>query len=502
MKEKFIFSLISQLIRHLISLTATYLFILYLDPTLLGKWALFNSIVNLGFMFADLGLEQIHFQYSEKENFNEYFGSFVVIKGILIVINIFISLLLISIFNLWESIYIGIVLLISFTKIITAILGIFLAQVKAKLKVFKAEFSILIITIGQSVAKIYIALNMEYFIDPLFWLSIINLIFTLFYALIVFILGRNEIEVNKWNKNYIRSYLKDTKPLMIYSILFVAGSNIGNIILNYSFSSASLGYFYLINGYIIPILGIFSTSIITICLPLFSQYIANNNNTEVERITYLIEKYTSVLYLNIILIIYLAGDSIFSLFLPSYLNSLPLLNILTISSYLGAINRTYSLILISGKKQNLAAYISTFNLILQLILFLLLIPKTIFSVPMFGLGAIGYALSILIVNMTGLILVRLFVLKNFNIKSQIKIIFQILIALSTYLIIFSFKVLLLDILIQNQKILTTIIIISSLGLFFLQLFVFKILKKDDLKFFYDLLKVKIYTQSIKKEFVN
>jgi len=502
MKEKFTISIISQLFLKIFSIISTYFFVLYLDVELIGIWALLNSVISLGFIFTDLGLVIIHYQYSEKKDFDDYFGTFFLMKCFLMVINIGVSLSLITMIGLWSSIYINILLLLLCTNVITSLLNIFIIHLRAKLKVIKVEISVFIITVCQNIAQLYIALNIEYIADPLLWLSFAMVIFSILYVILIFIISKNDFKLSKPKKSYMISYLKDIKPLAIFSILSIITANLGNVLLDYSFDHETLAYFYLVNGYILPILGIISTSMISICLPLFSQAFASNDISSIEKTVHKIEKYSSILILSIIIVVFLVGELIFSLILPTYMNSLPILYVLLFFVYLGTISRNYGLVLISNKMQKLSANLSIFNTTLKLILIVLLIPNNLFGFKMLGFGSFGYAFAILIPGIITAFHIRYFVKKKCGIKPQKQIIIHLILAFFSFLIVFFLKTYIFEELILNQYFLIIILIILSIGIFIGCLFIFKIIKKDDIIFLLQLLKLKNYTKSMKEEFTN
>lgn len=298
------------------------------------------------------------------------------------------------------------------------------------------------------------------------------------------------------------SYLKDIKPLAIFSILSIITTNLGNVILDYSFDHETLAYFYLVNGYILPILGIISASMISICLPLFSQGFSSNDISSIEKTVHKIEKYSSILILSIIIVVFLVGELIFSLILPTYLNSLSILYILLFYAYLDATGRNYGLVLISNKMQKLSANLSIFNALLKLILIFLLIPNNLFGFKMFGFGSLGYAFAILIPGIITAFYIRYFAKKKCVINPQKQIIIHLILAFFSFLIVSFLKTYIFVVLISNQYFLIIILIILSIGIFLGCLSIFKIIKKDDIFFFLQLLKLKNYTKSMKEEFTN
>lgn len=118
MKEKFIISIIFQFTSHLFYLIGSYFLALTLDVELMGIWALICSMVNFGFILADLGVDSIHYQYSGKSDFKDYFGTYFVIRILILLLNIIISIILMIIFQLLNTIYFQYLLILLIAKII------------------------------------------------------------------------------------------------------------------------------------------------------------------------------------------------------------------------------------------------------------------------------------------------------------------------------------------------------------------------------------------------
>ena len=68
----------------------------------------------------------------------------------------------------------------------------------------------------------------------------------------------------------------------------------------------------------------------------------------------------------------------------------------------------------------------------------------------------------------------------------------------TFLIKYFFK----SILLENQILLLTLSSIIAVGIFIGFLIIFKELKREDFSFFIEILKLKSYTESVKKEFTS
>jgi len=387
-----------------------------------------------------------------------------------------------------------------FSNVITSLLNIFSTHLRSKFKVFKAELPFSIFTTSQNILIIFIAFNISYIINPLFWISMILILINIPYAFVVFTMFKKDFKFNKPNKTFIVEYLKGTKYLMVFTIVSIVTANIGNIVLAYSFDNETLAYLYLVTGYILPTIGMFTASMISLCTPLYSKFLSKGDYTSLKTIVYKTEKYISVLILSIIILIFLIGDKIFLLFLPKYLKSLPILYVLIFYSYLEGINRNYGIVLISGKKQKLSANISIIFMTFRLILFFILIPKTFLYFEMLGLGTFGYAIALIIPMIILTVILRVFDKKLFKLNLQKKLILHAPIALFTIITMAILNNNILENLIHDDVVLIIILVALALPLFIILLFVSKILTRSDIRFFFELLKLSRYKKSMKDEF--
>ena len=502
MKEKFVFSLITGLSSNVLFLFASYILLLKLDIASIGIWVFLNTVVNLGFLFINVGFDSIHYQYSGKENISDYIGTYFMIKVVLLIINIIITLGLLAILQIWSITFFVFSLFLLFSKIFFCIGNIFIVNLRIKIKIFKAEIPNFFVITGNSLSIIYLAFNISHISDPILYLSVSNFIFYTFFIIIVVVLSKNEIKINKPKKLLACNYIKDAKPLIFFSIVSVIATYLGNLILYYSFGDESLGYFSSVNTYLIPVLLLISGSISSIYLILFSQDFEREDFNSIKKTLHIIENYSSILFLSIIILILLNGELIISIFLPNFVEVVPILYIMIFIPYFIAISSPYSWLLVAGKKQKINARVNSFVSILIIILMLYFIPQELFFFQTLGLGVIGYALAQTIPWIFWTLLCRYYINKTLNIKYQKTMILQFFLAILTIIISFFIKNFLYSIFFENQIILLISSSIIAMGIFIGLLIIFKELKKADLSFFIEILKLKSYTESVKKEFTS
>ncbi len=502
MKEKLIISIFSNTCSHLIYIFSLYLLFYNLEESLIGIWMLLNGVINLGFLFINIGLDVIHYQYSGKSNFEDYFGTFFYIKIVNLLINIFITIVItffISNLFLWNIQYLIYITFILLSNILNNISRIFLVNLIAKIKVFKAEIPKFLFTIGQCISILILSFNLDLFPDPLLYLSITFLILEIIKMIIILILSENEFTFSKFKRAIILEYLYSIRPLFLQSIIIIISNNLGDLILAYFFSYEILAYFSLIKNFIIPGLMTVSGSIFTIYLSLLAKYFEKNKISEIKKITYIIEKYSSILYLSILIIVLLNGELIISLFLPHYIESLPILHIMIFIPYLISITQPYFYQFIAGKKQHVPVGINILTHSLIIFLMIFLIPKNFFF-QNFGYGAIGYALAQTLPLILWVFLNRYYSSKIFNIKANKKILLHFPLGMISFFISLYFKDFLTHLFFINPF---AVLVISSLFSFFVfltGLCLFKEIKKEDLKFLKQLIQFKDYKESFKNEF--
>jgi len=500
MKEKFVVSIVLPFTTTLFLIFSNYILALNLDINLMGDWAYLNSIIAIGFLFINVGFDSIHYQYSGKKNFDDYSGSYLLLKFSLLIINIILTLSLIFITNLWNSSYFPVLLLLLFSQTGFTLNNIFSITLRAKTKIFKCEFTLFAGKSFKALLILLVALNLSILKDPLILLGGIYLSTEILSIILFSFVSRKEFHVSKPRKSFIISYIKDSKPLILVSIIFILTQNIGNLILYHSWGSESLAYFNVVNINIITVLGSITYSLRPLCFSLYAKYFENGDFSSIKFISQKIERFSSILFLPIILIVLLNGTLIFEVFLPNYLNAAPVLYIMIFSPFLLSIGRPYYFQLTPGKHQKQSAIVDISVQLFSLILILILVPKEIFSIKMLGLGIIGYALALTIPRIYYIFISFYFSKKYFNIKSEKHFLIHFLIAIIALIINLPIKIFIIEpFLVSN----VLVLLISSgvvIILFFVILILIKELTKDDFFFVLDLFRIKNYANSFKDEF--
>ena len=291
MKEKFIVAILSNLGTYILSLLTYYFLFINLTPTLMGLYTFINSIITFGFIFSDLGLRVLHYRYSDKEDYSQYFSAFIFLKFLLILVSIIITLSLITIFQLWAEDYIVYLIFFLFSMITLSFITVLITNLKTMKKILICEISFFIYSLGRNISLIFLTLNISRFQDPLAYIYISNFLFEIFFIIFLVYISKNDIsELKKPKLEIIFHYLKENKFIAIRALLFVFVTNFGNILLAYSLGHESLGYVSLASQ-IILLFNTISGSLIPIYISYFSSYFEKNNISSISKISHIVEKY-------------------------------------------------------------------------------------------------------------------------------------------------------------------------------------------------------------------
>ena len=490
MKEKFIASIMLQFLNRIITVLGYFFLVSKLDVGLMGIFAFIISFLNFSFAFVDLGFKSIHYQYSSKPDFNDYFGTYFSIKLILIISNLLSTFILIILFNIWNEEFFVYFLIHLMALIFLKLSDIFISNLRSKKRVLKSELTIFMTYLFLNLSIIIFSLNIDIFHDPLLFLNLIYLVFYFLLFLSLIIVSKRDLYITNIDRGLILNYFQDAKPLVLYSIIYIISEYIGGIIIFYSLGEVSLAYIYIVYSVAINVLVAISNSIIDIYQIYFSHFFKNKDEKSIKFMAYTIEKYFSIGFLSILIVVYLNGELIFSLFLPNYLQALPLLYIMIIIPYLSAINLAYRRQMVPGRKQKPMAIFDTIIRGLTLILMFILIPTEIFGIRGLGWGTLGYAIAMLIPYILMTIGYRVFSYKFFNIRYQKKMILHLILIFPSLFISNWVKWNFLVVWIQNQFLLLTISSILSLAIFFGELFAFKQLKIKDVLLLLEIINLK------------
>ncbi len=504
MKEKMAIQLISKTVLQGFEIIVAFFKLKYLWASEFGLIVFASVIANFFTMFLDIGVTAIHFQNTSRKDFNSYFGSYFLLKTILLLVNYSLPFVYL-IFSSDDSFTKTLIYISVFAGIANAFAQIFNVNLQVRMKFFKIEVPTLISRVVANLVSLYIiflfaslAISVE---DTILWLCLVPLLASIIILVTSVFLNFSEEIFSKPKTPLIKEYLINAKPFIIQSISSVVNSYLGYVLLANAFGNANLTYYYIVQNYIITFLMTLSVSSAPLFDSLFPRLLAENNSEEVSNACKKFEKYASIFYIFTTVFVFLYSDKMFGIFLPGYRDSVPFLKGMIFIPFLDGILRPYWGILYQGKKNKLSASISIINIGVSLVLEIVLIPDQLFGIPMCGLGGWGFVILSWILTIEQLLVFRYFAKKMFNIKPYgWKILLHLIIGLISFLLVYMLNIFVFEALFEDSFIYFFILSIGTfLAFYLLGLIATKELTKKDYKYIIELLKPSTYIKSFKKE---
>ena len=492
MKEKFTTIMVLNFVPNFIAIISLYFKTKYLP---LQVFAQINfATVFLGFftLFIDLGITAIHYQYTYKPDFKNYVGSYMFIKIVLIIVNFTIPFIFLF-FTSYDELLTELIILNILNGITMAFIELLRTNLQIRLKIMKKEIPFFIFRMSSSIFEIIICIQgpVNEFIGLYIFMG--NLIINIIQLGVFIFLNVNEELSLKFNKEKIKRYFIDATPLIIQSIISVINTYLGMFILGNQQGIIEMTYYSFINLYIINIFISFTIATNTMFDSLFPKMINNNDISSIKEIQNIFEKYMSLLFIGIIILVQINAEFVFSRIIPNLLPSVKYLRYMIFIHYLDAIMRPYMGNLIQGKKQKLSSIISTINILLGIVLQILFISEEFLN-----LGAYGLVFISLFFYIENNVVLRYCSKKFFGLNSSVRHIIHffglglcLLVGFSTITWLASIK---------NEFMIYGLASIISIFFYFLFLFLTKEIQKKDIDFFRSLINLKNYLNNIKEEF--
>ena len=501
MKEKFVLQMIFNLTLNLFSLVVSYFKLKNIDIILLGDIALAGNITGIFTMFLDLGVSSIHYQFTSKQDFSTYFGSYTIIKIVLILSNY--TLPFIWYFALGFSsdpIVEEIVLLSLLAGLVNAFAQIFDTNLRTKMKFLKAETANFTTQLVNTGIQGYVAINATLFANPAIIIMQVNLWMMVVRFIVYFLMNLNEKIFKRPDTSKMKEYLIAAKPLMIQSVISIASSYIGGILLGYNQGVQELQYYsFVMTFFVNTLLTAVSLAITSNFDAIFPKIIAEKRYKEVTELANQFEKYALVFFLFIVIAVWCFGGIVIGLLLPKYLPSVPYLNVLILIPLMDAILRPYQGNIFQGGKISLNAKLAILSIIGSMVMQIIFIPYEVFSIKMLGWGTWGLVFVNIFWYICSNLILRYYSKKYYGISSHVKHLKCALIAVGSFALIY----IIMQLLFIFFGVHYWDVILSAgmlFAVYFGLLFLLKELTKTDIQFFISLMHPKSYIDSFKKEF--
>lgn len=366
-------------------------------PTVLGVVAFGLAFVSMFNIIADLGLSSAHIKLiSEGQDESKCIGTFARLKILLTVIYVLVTLGFFLTqkyaFNVKfdsedQEIVVYIYLVIN---TISQLFYIANSTFAAKTEQAKQDLPNIIQTLAYQILRVVVVLLGFRAIG----LSVSNLIAVVLVIPIYMYLFRG-YKIGKFDKSLAKRYMSISLPVVIVLVSQTIVFNTDRVILQYLTNSEEVGY-YAAGFSLSQFIRLIESSAGLLFFPLFSSHIANREYEKMNQNVKKYEKFNFAFVLPLVAVVSICSDLVVRITLgQKFINTIPILGIITISMYISVINLPYINILTGKGLFRLSAGLYVISV------FFFIFSAFVFVSPIvFNLKGVGIALSLLTSNIS------------------------------------------------------------------------------------------------------
>jgi len=421
--QKLILSYFSKILIQLLQMVAMFIVARIVGPSVLGVVAFGLAFVSMFNIIADLGLSSAHIKLiSEGQDESKCIGTFARLKILLTIIYFLVTLgffltqkyaFNVKFDNEDQEIVVYIYLAIN---TISQLFYIANSTFAARTEQAKQDLPNIIQTFTYQILRVVVVLLGFRAIG----LSVSNLIAVILVIPIYIYLFKG-YKIGKFDKSLAKKYMSISLPVIIILISQTIVFNTDRVILQYLTNSEEVGY-YAAGFSLSQFIRLIESSAGLLFFPLFSNHIANYEYEKMNQSVSKYEKFNFAFVLPLVAVVSICSDLVVRVTLgQKFLNTIPILGIITVSMYASVINLPY-INMITGKglfRLSAGLYV--------LSVFIFILSAFIFVSPIvFNLKGFGIALSLLISNISIGIMFMFAVKKKIpeaNVLNDIKLLF-------------------------------------------------------------------------------
>ncbi len=403
--RKSLFWLFSDVITYGLGLLTLVVIGRYMGPEPIGILGLATGFLAFFSFIPTLGLDSAHQKFYAEINIDkkQALGTFVFLKISLIVIYTLIVLIALFFselfgFGFFTELQKTIILIILLSRIIYHITKIQKVTFVAAEKPTKHQLAEIVNKVTLDTLQISIAI-IGYGVIALSSAYIVGEVVALFFCIYMF----RDFSFSKPSIKYLKKYLSYGIPLFTVTVLASINEGIDRILI-FAFNDLNQVAFYEVSIKLSFLFLMFRAAVSPVIFPVMSRHHSNNNLSEIKRISNLSEKYLAILGTPMLYFALLYAEEIIGLLLGSaFLPASWIFRVLLTLSYIRMIFTSYIVNLAATGYPLLVGKIGVFVTILNILLSVLLIPKSIFGINLFNYGALGASIATFLATVSGII---------------------------------------------------------------------------------------------------
>jgi len=489
----------TNLLDGLLAYVALYFISRDMGPEAYGIIGFAMGFVGLFTILTDLGFNPAHMKrVSEGNDIGTCIGTYLVSKLIFVLILVF---FIIGVVAIWKSVLgrgfesttheLAIYIILGYYAI-NSIGTFFYYTYMATKEIAKAQIPLVIGTVARTISIIIVALS-GFNALALAWAYVLGEIIFLFVSLMMF----KGFPIKRPTKHCFKNYYVFALPLILVGISYTIIVNADKVLIQLFWTSEEVGY-YFASFRIVQFLLVAAAAVGTLLLPTISGYHSKQDIESIKKTVYLSERYISMLIFPIVIgIVVLAEPTVRILLSSSFYPAVPILVVLPFFVIFEALTQPYLYEVIGMNKPNLARNRILIIMCFTILLNLILIPKDISSIglKLFGLGALGASIAMVIGYAVGFVYCRYVAWKLAKNPFNPKIFLHLLSSIIMGVVLYE---LLIFVSIDRWYILLGYSLLG-LGIYLCILYLFKEFTRKDFDFVLDLLNIKKMWKYIREE---
>lgn len=284
----------------------------------------------------------------------------------------------------------------------------------------------------------------------------------------------------------VRSYATFAAPLAIMVVIGIVVANIDKVALGYFWSSTLVANYGAAQS-ILNMLYVFGAALSVLLFPTFSRLHENGDGQAIRGMVQRGERYLSFILTPIVCVFLVFPVLIATVLLSEkYSGAAAVMQVLSMSVLVLALGSVYSTHIVAANRAKDMVWLSFMQLGLLLVLLVIFVPTSFFGIPMLGLRAVGTAYASVITTLTIVLLSRVIVWKLVGLGYNRRMTAHLVAALASLLALF-----IIGEYYDPTRWYDIILMWAASALaFYGLLFGFKELRREDIRYFRDVLNLK------------
>ncbi|MFQ5918823.1 MAG: oligosaccharide flippase family protein [Thermoplasmata archaeon] len=356
------------------------------------------GLVGSFFVLTGLGIPAAHVKrVSEGEPLAESIGAFVIIRGVQVLLAVVATLVAVQV---WTSVlgrgfetplHLQLVYLMIPYYVFLSLAGIGTTTFLARMEPARSQSLDIVNTVVRVAGMLVVAL-VGLGAIALAWAYVAAAVAMAAMALLLL----RTYPIARPRRRLTRSYLRFASPLALPALLAGLSINIDKALIQLFWGVSEVGYYFTVQQ-ILRILTLLTSAVSLMLFPALSKHHARNELDRVRLKSRQSERYLSMILAPIVAFMFLYAEGVIHVLLSdAFLPAANILRIFVVATFVIALIVPRRAILTGMDRSDLAGIAALGGAVVTLGLYPLLIPTSIFGVPLAGLGPEGAAAAVLV----------------------------------------------------------------------------------------------------------